>query len=133
MILKNDSIANVRDTIRRWVDLLSKESFEEAAREINTQNSPCSVPLLVEAIGRYSRKYRDAPVNEKAGLIPKVTSPNEMGYQGENMVMYLKGGSTVIEYDLPIEDSWSDLTAKFELKERNEGGPELSLVDIRVL
>ncbi|MEI8021738.1 MAG: hypothetical protein WCH39_26245, partial [Schlesneria sp.] len=121
------------DAIRRWVGLLSIGSFEKAALEITTQGSPCSSGLLVEAIGRYSRKYRDAPANERARLVPKITSPNEMIPQGENMVMYVKDGSTVIEYDLPVENSWSDLTAKFRLNERNEGGAELSLVDIRVL
>ena len=133
MILKNDSIADVRDAIRGWVDLLSKGKFEEAANEINSQDSSCVGEFLVEAIGRYSREYRDAPVNARAGLVPKVTSPNEMIHQGENMVMYVKEDSIMIEYDLPIENAWSDLTAKFKLTERNEGGSVLLLVDILVL
>jgi hypothetical protein len=133
MILPSDSIAVVRNAIRSWVGLLSSGSFEEAARGIATQGAPCSAELLVEAIGRYSRKYRDTPANVSEGLFPRITSPGDMVQHGENMVIYVKDASTVIEYDLPVENSWSDLTAKFRLTEQNDGEAELSLIDIRVL
>lgn len=133
MNLASDSIAVVREAIRRWVALLSTGNFEDAARAITTADSPCSAGLLVEAIGSYSRKYRDAAVHEKAMFVPKITSPQEMDALGENMVIYVKHGVTIIEYDLPLENSWSDLTAKFRMTSSERGGADLSLIDIRVL
>jgi len=133
MILRSDSIAGVRDAIRSWVHLLATKRFGEAAQEINTHDSPCSSELLVEAIGRYSRKYRDAALSEKADLFPKITSPKEMVSAGENLVIYVKRDGTVIEYDLPINNAWSDLTVKFQLKRLIGGEYDLSLLDIRVL
>ena len=56
-----------------------------------------------------------------------------MNDRGENLVLYPKEDSTVVEYDLPIENDWSDLTAKFQLVRRSADHFELSLIDLRVL
>ncbi len=66
--------------------------------------------------------------------LPRISPPDTAPLAGENMVVYMKGGSNiVVEYDLPIEDEWSDLTAKFELKSNGDGLFKMSMIDLRVL
>jgi len=133
MVLQSDSISLLRSTVRRWVALLAEGRFDEAAAEMNSLAMPCSADMLRDAIGRYSRKYRDAPESNKSKVFPMVYSPHVMNNQGENLVLYPKEDSTVVEYDLPIENAWSDLTAKFQLTRRSVEHFELSLIDLRVL
>ena len=133
MILQSDSISLLRSSVRRWVTLLAEGRFDEAAAEVNSLAAPCSAATLRDAIGRYSRKYRDASDIEKAKFFPTISSPLSMNDRGENLVLYPKEDSTVVEYDLPIENDWSDLTAKFQLVRRSADHFELSLIDLRVL
>src|SRR5581483_797760 len=84
------------------------------------------------ALGRYRRQYREAPESEKHRYLPNVSSPRTMDPSGESMTLYWKAKETVVEYDLPIDGKWSDLTAKFFLTHSTEGYG-LALIDLHVL
>ena len=133
MFLKSDSVSEIRGAIRQWVDMLAEGRFEEAAREVASSQSPWSPSTLMQAIGRYSRKFREAPEGDRREFLPAVTSPRELDVRGENLVLYPKPDNIVVEYDVPISGEWSDLTAKFYVRNGQADGYELTLADIHVL
>ena len=122
--------------IREWVNLLAARDFEQAAcylAPIPGAKVQYSAGSIEQALGYYSRRYRNAPEHEKRKLIPAVTALNEMDPDGETMTIYKMGPeAAVIDYDLPIEGKWSDLTAKFRLVQLPEGFG-LGLIDLHVL
>jgi len=133
MLLHSDSLTEMRNAVRDWVEMLAHSRFDDAANAVASSESQCSASILREAIGRYSRRFREASADDKWQFFPVITSPTEIDTQGENMVVYVKRNMATIEYDLPIAGQWSDLTAKFCVEKTEPSGFELSLTDIRVL
>lgn len=133
MVLDTDSIGEIRCIVRHWVKALAEGRFDDAASAMTTAESHCSPGTLRDAIGNYSRRYREALATEKEKFLPKITSPFDIDSRGENFVTYWKDGAVQVEYDLPIEGAWSDLTARFRLTRNPDGRFSLSLADIRVL
>jgi hypothetical protein len=135
-VIERPDIDLILAMIRQWVDLLANKDFENAANylvpipRLKRQYDPTT---LEEALGRYSRRYREAPDYEKRTYLPIVSPLREMRLEEENMTIYKTGTDPlVIEYDMPIERKWSDLTAKFQLVQLREGFG-LGLIDLHVL
>lgn len=133
MVLDTNSLQEIRCVVRDWVQALAEGRFEDAANAMTSSDSLCSASSLREAVGGYCRRYREASAIDKKKYSPKVTCPFELDDRGENLVAYWKHGAVHIEYELPVEREWSDLTAKFRLKKVHDGRFSLSLTDLRVL
>lgn len=132
---KHADINLILEMVRGWVKLLANRDFGGAAGYLTpVPNSKVkySATTISEALGRYSRQYREAPAHEKERLMPSVTPIELMDASGEIMTIYKRINEVVIEYDLPIHGKWSDLTAKFLLIDV-PGGFGLGLLDLHVL
>jgi len=136
-LVENVDVFAIRDSIRDWVALLANHEYELAAQFLTAVpglNVEYDGETIREAVGRYSRAYRDAADEDRDNWVPVVSPPDIIGVRGENMVVYYTGGdgSLVVEYDLPLNGEWSDLTAKFSLFPV-DAGFAIGLLDIRVL
>lgn len=131
--LKNE---DVRAAIHKWVKLLATSSYEEAVGKLTAlEQKVFTGEMLKEAIGRYSRRYREATsMEDKKRYLPTITDPDELDAQEESIEIYpvAPDGTVIVEYDLPLDGSWSDLTAIFHLVPK-QGGYALSLYDVHVL
>jgi len=122
--------------IRGWVNLLAQKNFRQAAAylaPVPGNEAQHSARNIEESLGLYSRRYREAPESDRQKYVPVVTPFDDMDAAGENMTIYKKGTEApIVEYDIPIEGRWSDLTAKFRLMEFPEGFG-IALIDLHVL
>jgi hypothetical protein len=128
-------VREIQGLVRHWVKLLAAQKIEEAVRFLHPlPERAWSVDELKTALGRYSRQYRNAPDDQKDAFLPRVTDPGQMDREGENMVIYTRTSSGVlaIDYDIPIEGSWSDLTASFVVLEHGDAF-SICLRDLHVL
>ncbi|MCM2333539.1 MAG: hypothetical protein NDI82_06290 [Anaeromyxobacteraceae bacterium] len=90
---------------------------------------------LRDVIGVYSRRYREAKDDaQRDGLIPSVTDPESLDPGGERLRIYPPDstGAFEVEYDMPLDGEWSDLTAQFTFRPHSEGYLG-GLYDIHVL
>lgn len=138
LTVPNADLYVLRDIVRKWVSLLAENDYDNAALLL------ASVPgigvvydaaTIRSAVGRYSPDYRNALDVERDKFVPVVTAiTNIADRTGENMIIYCPGGTELptIDYDLPLNGEWSDLTAKFRVI-RVDDGYCLGLQDIRVL
>lgn len=127
----------ILQSIRSWLKLLAKQDFEQAADflyPIPGARPPFSAEMIRDAVGRYNRSYREATIDNRAQFLPNVTDPDLMDLSHENMVIYTRTdvGIAIVEYELPIERVWSDLTAKFIILQLADSYG-LGLQDLRVL
>lgn len=137
MILPNSDVYVVRAAIREWVSNLARNDYNAAASLLTALPGlgvNYDAMTIRSAIGRYSPDYREVADDEKEQFMPSVTDLADMtDRSGENMVIYCVGDSEspIIDYDLPLDGKWSDLTAQFRIINL-EGGFGLGLQDIRV-
>jgi len=125
----------ILEAVRGWVTLLSKEEFVEASKALvplPNRNVDSTAEMIKEALGLYVPAYRDAPLGQRDKLRPTVRFPEEMS--GEKLIIYCPGtiGAATIEYDVPIDGRWSDLTARLELIPQGSGFG-IALIDLHVL
>jgi hypothetical protein len=137
LIPKNATNEEVLDIIRKWVGVLATEDYEAVVRELGYLVSYSSSPAertedLRIQIKRYvSPEYfpgvTDFVVTDwrtAQGGNPKPLStvtwykPNSGGLRG------------AVEFDLPLNGKWSDLTADFVFFENNNQGYSLALEEI---
>jgi hypothetical protein len=128
----------LREIIQKWVSHLAENDYDGAASllaRVPGIGVDYDGSTIRYAIGRYNPDYRDASESDRDSFVPAVTSIDRMvDSTGENMTIYCPGGADLptIDYDLPLEGIWSDLTAKFRIL-KVDGGYSLGLQDIRVL
>lgn len=127
---------DVRKVVRGWVRLLAEGRYEDAARVLVPVGRVIySAESLMDAVGRYSRAYREARSDEeRKRLLPRVSDPDQMEETSENLELYppATDGSAMAEYDIPLNGRWSDLTASFCLVPTGDGYV-LGLYDLHVL
>jgi hypothetical protein len=127
----------IREMVREWVRLLASRRFADAAEYLTPVpglDLEYTADRIKEALGMYSRQYREAPEQERERYVPSVSDPDKVDAPGECMVIFLRTdkGKARIDYDLPIDGTWSDLTAQFILL-AVEGGYALGLWDLHAL
>jgi hypothetical protein len=126
---------DIRKGIRGWLKLLAKKQFSEAADYLTPlPESAYSGELIRDHIGQYSPEYREASALERERHIPEVTDPDLIDLEKERLDIYpvADGTYVAVEYDLPLDGVWSDLTAIFELYPV-PGGWSLGLYDLHVM
>ena len=120
--------------VRKWVALIADGRAEDACALIDEPNSygiewtPTSIDEVINsAFSPDSRFYRLHPEG------PIVTNPFRLTEQREIEVIELENGNGYLfDYDLPLNDEWSDLTAQFEFRKR-PSGYAVVLHDLHVL
>lgn len=133
----NASDAMILDLVYQWVNLIATEQIEEAQALLSTQTAitQWTPELIQELIAAYEFPNHSAS-ELPARITPIATariddisprhtidrwqSPDASGIVGS------------VEFDLPINGVWSDLTALFWIKQYPEG-IALELNDIHVL
>ena len=133
---KDSTEPEVRRLIHQWVRVLATGDYDTAAAMVGPVGSVrYSGPELRACIGAYSRKYREAAsIEAKAALVPAVSEPSALDQSGERLTIYpvVPDGTCLVEYDVPLDGTWSDLTAVFRLTP-SARGLELGLYDLRVM
>jgi hypothetical protein len=132
-------IESILSMVRQWVCLVSRQDFVSASDYLTPvpgAETVYSPNLIREAVGRYSWEYRQADPSIRDQFLPRVSDPMLIDRSGENLVIYCgpkaSRGIAFLEYDLPIDEKWSDLTAAFFLL-GVAGGFGLGLHDLHVL
>jgi len=136
ILLPKDLIdADIINFVNDFVNLLAEEKYVEAF-EVTYHDSKykMSPELIKQLIERYG--FIDGVVNESF----RVTSLDKMKGQSPrvDIIWYASLENEkpreigTIDYDLPINGEWSDLTAIFYIHEL-ENGIALSIYDIHVL
>lgn len=127
--------ADIRESIRAWLKLLTDKRFSEAAAYLtpHPKVTYCGEELK-DCIGQYSPEYRDAPFPEREQHRPEVTDPDLLDLEGERLEIYPVDDGTfvTVEHAVPLDGVWSDLTAIFDLFPIPEGW-SLALYDMRVM
>jgi len=102
--LRGAFIALVRD----WFTLLSQGEVEAAAAMIDAENS-YGVRWGAQEIQAALREY------SRDGETPKVTNPSSVAGEGRSdFGAFDDGGGYWLDYAVPLDGEWSDLTAQFE-------------------
>lgn len=124
----------ILDAVREWVDLLAAEQYESAFARVRARGH-WSVELLRTVIGSYGSPE---PRPGRAHRVSRVADAAGRGQHDvqrfDPVVDETSGGLLVgvVQFDLPVDGSWSDLTAIFDLV-AVEGALELRLDDVHVL
>jgi hypothetical protein len=131
-------IDSILRMVREWIGLVSKHDFVSASDYLTPVPGAkvvYSPDVIKEAFGRYSRRYREADPSARDAFFPKVSDPTPIDKGGENLVIYGRTGVGIafVEYDVPIDGRWSDLTASFFVLPVDGGGFGLGLEDVHVL
>ncbi|MCB2408238.1 DUF7668 domain-containing protein [Hymenobacter lucidus] len=118
--------------IREWIALLFEEKFAEACNRIDgsihPENSVAWTPeLLNEVLMDYAWHER----------MPVVTNPAKMDLTDEQVYFYKYDSPAqhgyAVEYDIPLDGEWSDLTAQFSFVENSNNLYTITLEGIHVL
>jgi hypothetical protein len=105
--------------IREWVERLAADDYQGALDMLYTARIDCTVAIIRRAIAEYSIEFFDASEEERAELLrqgraPRISSRTQLP-PGESYEFYeLKSGIIHIDYTLPVDGEWSDLSAQFE-------------------
>lgn len=131
------SNASILDLVHQWVNLIAAERIEEAQALLSVEPAErgWTPELIQELIAAYEFPYELA-----SNLPSKITPVNTARVQDINPRHCIdrwqsQGQSGIIgtvEFDLPINEVWTDLTAVFWIKQHLEG-IVLELYDIHVL
>ncbi len=115
--------------IRDWVESLSNGEFEKALQLLDYSESgsnaiPWNETLLKEAFLDYGA----------IGRMPVINSPYQMDLATEKIEFYEyeDGSGYFVEYDVPLDGEWGDLTAQFSIKKVGDDF-SITLEDIHVL
>ena len=137
-IFSSLDVPTIVKSIHLWVQMLSSRNYIQASDflyDASKMGGLCwSAETITDALGLYSRQYREAPIESKINYVPIVTVPILSMLKDENRVIFTKTsrGLLYIDYDLPINNAWSDLTASF-IVHAVPTGFCLELVDIHAL
>jgi hypothetical protein len=113
--------------IRNWVELLSNNEFEKACQQLDATESdydPWNVTNLKEAFLDYGA----------VGRMPVINSPYQMDLTTEKIEFYDydDGSGWTVDYDIPLDGEWGDLTAQFSFKKAGDSFV-VKLNDIHVM
>ena len=119
-------IADTSQYIRRWYRLLAQNRWDEASALIDEPNSYGMVftPAEIRRVLAANYDFTDADTFTDPDVLPKEGRFSICGYAD--------GSGYSVEYDVPLNGEWSDLTAQFELLVR-PGGLAVVLHDLHVL
>jgi hypothetical protein len=99
--------------IRNWIELLFNNEFEKAcylldAPESDSDEDPWNATHLKEAFLDYGA----------IGRMPVINSPYQMDLTTEKIDFYEydDGSGWAVDYDIPLDGEWGDLTAQFSFK-----------------
>lgn len=123
--------------IKDWLKLLSENRFADACSLLepsppaygNTLWTPDLIKRIVaETFDPDSRFYRMHPEG------PIFTDPYELEPQANRQIVveFNNDDGYWVDYDMPFNHDWSDLTAQFEFHKTQDGYASI-LVDIHVL
>lgn len=120
----------VTQYIRQWVKLLSENKFEEACRlldepEDKDRNIAWNGENLKEVFLDYCWNKR----------MPVINDPFQMDLEKEvvDFYAYADGSGYAVDYDIPLDGEWGDLTAQFSFKNETQGIFRVYLDDLHVL
>ena len=111
--------------IRDWVNLLAQDNFELACQVLDSNNIYVwNTESIKEVFLQYWR-----------GEMPVINNPYTMDLTKERVDFYEydDGSGYAADYDIPMENDWGDLTAKFSFVEITQGFYHTYLTDIRML
>ena len=103
--------------VRDWIKLLSEDKFYEACSQLDAplesdKNILWKVDNLKEVFLYYNCHKR----------MPEMTNPYSLNLKKERIYFYKYKDATgyAIEYDIPIDNEWGDLTAQFSFVKSTE-------------
>jgi len=114
------------EIVRNWIKLLSENRFEDACKFLGN-STDSEEPWNEDKLRRIIQDYGESEQLQ-------IENPYQMDLAEERIEFYEfedKSG-WIIEYDLPINREWSDLTAQFRFN-KSDNGYDFQLVDIHVL
>ncbi len=139
MLLLPDAASDdeILAAVRTWVDLLAREDYAGAFALTDHDAYYGWTPQLIrEVIAGYGLPHDGKGPRHR---VTSIESAGGTGSRGQVTWYELPAGASPlcarvghVELDLPLDGSWSDLTATFELR-RGESGLVLVLHEIRVL
>jgi hypothetical protein len=116
--------------IRCWIKLLSENRFDEASKvldepEDNGRNILWTAENLREVFLDYCWHER----------MPDINDPFQMDLNSEviEFYQYDDGSGYAVDYDIPLDGEWGDLTAKFSFKKMTKSLYITILYDMRVM
>ena len=125
-VLADDLRSTFVGFTREWLGLLSRGEFKRASEMIDSANS-YGLRWGSDEIEAALRKYVGGT------RVPRVTDPSELPGDGRPDFGEFEDGSGFwLDYDIPLEGEWSDLTVQFEFL-REGTGFAVVLHDIHVL
>jgi len=137
VVLPDTLHETILDFVRHWTQLLAQERFADATNILQALPDGAarySIEKLKTAIGMYDKNFRRASPEEREQFRRIVSDPATMDVEGERFDVYKRatGDEVIVEYRLPLDGEWSDLTAIFEAFPI-ENGYQIGLHDLRVL
>ncbi len=133
----NASDTMILDLVRQWVDLIAAERVKEAQALLNTEQAEqvWTPELIQELIAAYEFPY-ELEFNKP----PQMTSVNTARVHDiaprHNIDRWQSQDDSniigTVEFDLPMNEIWTDLTALFWIKQHPKG-IVLELHDIHIL
>ena len=118
--------------VGRWIDLLAADDFAGAYsltdHDPYYQWSPALMRAVIEGYGLPERE-EDEPAHAVTDRRTALGGPPQQEIERDSVT---PGAIAEIIHDLPLDGSWSDLTATFRLEER-EFGFAVVLQEIHVL
>jgi hypothetical protein len=119
----------ILDVVRRWVDHLAHERYDDALQVVDVRE-PWTSELLETVIRNYGSidpmydgsTWRVTPLETASGGRPRP----------RHDVDRCDDGRAFVWFDLPLNGSWSDLTALFDVVPK-EDGLHVVLDDVHVM
>jgi hypothetical protein len=128
-IFDNDNlILDVTHFVRDWIALLAEGKFEVAINQLDASLENGVSIWNVESLKAVFLEYWK-------GEMPIINNPYQMDMRKEEIEFYHfdNGSGLAIDYLVPLENNWGDLTAQFSFV-KNEGNfYYVYLTDIHVL
>ena len=116
--------------IREWTKLLSEAKFDEACAmldepEDNGRNIFWNAENLREVFLDYCWHKR----------MPVINNPYHMNLDKEviDFYNYDDGSGYAVDYDIPLDGEWGELTANFQFKKESQNLYRIYLYDMRVM
>lgn len=133
MVRRDATDEEILDGVREWVALLAAGDFASASSFLHLDDDAFSMPWTPERLEDWIANYGfDEPLDggRRMRVTPIETAVGDLPPRFE--VLRDRDEPPEVEFDLPLNGEWSDLTAIFKLAEV-DGGWALTLYDLHVL
>jgi len=116
--------------IHSWIEFLSKNEFQEACAQLDVPER--NKNSITWSDDKLREVFLDYCWHER---MPLINSPYAMDLQKEKIDFYeyYDGTGYAVEYDIPLDGEWSDLTAQFSFVKNAGNVYYVFLKDIHVL